>query len=168
MCGFNAHHQLHHDQADHDDEITQFKKVSKSPHLNVRCALWSSTVIQSDGNLLHQGYRPSGTHPTLIDGPPPRNIKSVFGDTGGVLGALATDGTLYIYHDGSTGSGGPEFKKHRFPEDSFIVRQSLAIEHLAIAENGVVCICTSASSPMFSAPYPLTIPARQRVPKEAP
>lgn len=168
MCGFNAHHQLDHDQADHDDEITQFKKVSKSPHLNVRCALWSSTVIQSDGSLLHQGYRPSGTHPTLIDGPPPRNIKSVFGDTGGVLGALATDRTLYIYHDGSTGSGGPEFKKHRFPEDSFIVRQSLAIEHLAIAENGVVCICTSASSPMFSAPYPLTIPARQRVPKEAP
>ena len=147
MCGFNAHHQLDHDQANHSDEITQFRKVSKSPHLNVRCALWSFTVIQSDGSLLHQGYRPSGTHPTLIDGPPPRNIKSVFGDTGGVLGALATDGSLYIYHDGSAGSSGPEFKKHRFPEDSFIVRQSLAIEHLAIAENGVVCICTSASTP---------------------
>ena len=147
MCGFNAHHQLDHDQANHSDEITQFRKVSKSPHLNVRCALWSFTVIQSDGSLLHQGYRPSGIHPTLIDGPPPRNIKSVFGDTGGVLGALATDGSLYIYHDGSAGSSGPEFKKHRFPEDSFIVRQSLAIEHLAIAENGVVSICTSASTP---------------------
>ena len=145
ICGFNTHHQLDHNQDNHDDEITHFRKVLRSPHLNVRCALWSSTVIQSDGNLLHQGYRSSGISPTLIDGPPPRNITSIFGDTSGVLGALTTDGSLYIYHDGSPGKGGPEFKKHRFPEDSSIVQQSLVIDHLAIADNGVVCICTSAS-----------------------
>lgn len=148
MCGFNAHHQLVHDPDHHDEEIAQLRKVLRSPHLNVRCALWSSTVIQSDGTLLHQGYRPSRLCPTLIDGPPPRNIKSIFGDTSGVLGALATDGSLYLYHDGSHGRAGPEFKKHRFPEDSFIVQQSLAIEYLAIADNGEVCICTSASLSM--------------------
>lgn len=149
MCGFNTHHQLIHDENNHSDEITQFRKVSKSPRINVRCALWSSTVIESDGILIHQGYRPSGLDPALIDGPPTRNIKSIFGDTSGVLGALATDGSLYLYHDGS------ELRRHRFPEDSFVVRQSLAIEHLAIAENGVVCICTSASLPTHT-PAPPT------------
>lgn len=145
MCGFNTHHQLVHDPDHHSDEITQFRKVLRSPRLNVRCALWSSTVVQNDGTLLHQGYRPPGLHPTLIDGPPPRNIRSLFGDTSGVLGALATDGSLYLYHDGSGSKVGPEFKKHRFPEDSFIFQQCVAIEHLAIADNGEVCICTSAS-----------------------
>lgn len=152
MCGFNTHHQLVHDADQHNDEITIFTKVLRSPHLHVPCALWSSTVIQSDGTLLHQGYRPSGLCPTLIDGPPPRNIKSIFGDTSGVLGALATDGSLYLYHDGSHGRTGPEFKKHRFPEDSFMFQQSLAIEHLAIADDGEVCICTSASFSMSAPP----------------
>ena len=145
MCGFNTHHQLDHDPDHHNDEITQFRKVLRSPCLDVRCAFWSSTVIQNDGTLLHQGYRPSGLSPLLIDGPPPRNIKSIFGDTSGVLGAITTNGSLYLYQDGSHGRVGPEFKKHRFPKGSFIVQQGLAIEHLAIADNGEVCICTSAS-----------------------
>ena len=145
MCGFNTHHQLHHDQDYDNDEILQFRNVLTSPHLSVQCALWSSTVIQSDGHLLHQGYRQSGLSPALIESPAPSNIKSIFGDTSGVLGALATDGSLYLYHDGSDGRAGPELKKHRFPEDSIILQQSLAIEHLAIAENGEVGICTSAS-----------------------
>ena len=145
MCGFNGHHQLDHDQDRRNDVITQFSKVLRSPSINMRCALWSSTVIQSDGILLHQGYRPSGLNPTRIDGPPARDIKSIFGDTSGVLGALATDGSLYLYYDGSHRKAGPEFKKHLFPEDSFIIQQSLAIEYLAIADNGEVCICTSQS-----------------------
>lgn len=153
MCGFNTHHQLVHDENNHCDEITQFRKVLRSPRLNVRCALWSSTVIESDGTLIHRGYRPSGLDPTLIDGPPTRNITSIFGDTSGVLGALASDGNLYLYNDTSSqGKVSPELKRHRFPEDSFIVRQSLAIEHLAIADNGMVCICTSASLPHTPAP----------------
>ena len=152
MCGFNTHHQLEHDEDHHNDEILNFRKVLRSPHLNVRCALWSSTVVESDGTLLHQGYRPSGLYPTLIDGPPPRNIKSVFGDTSGVLGALTTDGSLYLYRDDSQGNVGPELKKHRFPEDSFIVQQSLGIEHLAIADSGEVCICTCPSIYMPASP----------------
>lgn len=163
LCGFNTHHQLDHDQDQHNDEITLFRKVLRSPRLDVRCALWSSTVIQSDGTLQHKGYRPSGLYPTLIDGPPPRNIKSIFGDTSGVLGALTTGGSLYLYHDGSGGRGGPEFKKHRFPEDSFVAQQNLAIEHLAIADNGEVCICTSAFLPHFSPCCLLTL-SRQRSP----
>lgn len=147
MCGFNAHHQLDHDQDRHSNDITLMRKVLRSPRLNVRCALWSCTVIQSDGTLLHQGYRPSGLDPILIDGPPSRTIKSIFGDTSGVLGALATDGCVYLYHDGPHDRSGAEFREHRFPEDSFIVQQGLTIEHLAIADNGEVCICTSPSVP---------------------
>ena len=124
MCGFNTHHQLDHDQDLHNDEITKFRKVLRSPRISVRCALWSSTVVESDGTFLHQGYHPLGLNSTLIDGPPPRNIKSIFGDTSGVLGALSTDGTLYLYHYGSHGRDSPEFKKHRFTENSFIVQQS--------------------------------------------
>lgn len=152
MCGFNTHHQLEHDQTNHNDEITQFRKVLMSPHFSVRCALWSSTVIENDGTLRHQGYRQSGLYPMLIDSPPPKTVKSIFGDTTGVLGALAIDGSLYLYQDGSPGKVGPEFKKHRFPEDSFIVQKDLAIEHLAIADNDVVCICTSASLPISAPP----------------
>lgn len=150
LCGFNAHHQLDHDQDHHNDEITLFKKVMKSPRLNVRCALWSSTVIQRDGTLLHKGYRPSELCPTLIDGPPPINIKTIFGDASGVLGALTTDGSLCLYHHGSGSKVGPKFKKHRFPEDSLIVQQSLAIEHLAIADNGEVCCTHSTARKRYS------------------
>ena len=148
MCGFNTHHQLYDEQNNHNDEITQFRKVLRSTSLTVRCALWSSTVVENDGTLLHQGYRPSGLSPTLIDGPTPEYIKTVFGDTSGVLGALAIDGSLYLYQDGSPGKVGTKFQKLRFPEDSFIIQQNLAIEHLAIAENDVVCICSSQSLPI--------------------
>lgn len=151
MCGFNAHHQLDHDQSNHNGEITQFRKVLSSPSLAVRCALWSSTVIDHDGTLRHQGYRPSGLSPTMIDDPPSNNIKSIFGDTSGVLGALAIDGSLYLYQDSSQSKVGPGFNQHQFPENSSIVQRNSVIEHLAIADNDVVCICTSASIPV-SAP----------------
>ena len=148
MCGFNAHHQLYHSKTRHEDEVHQFEKVDRAPKVEVRCAFWSSTVIESDGCLVHQGFRQSGLDPTVIDGPPLRNIKIVFGDTSGVLGALTTDGSVYLYHDGSATRKGPELKKHRFNEECFLVQQGLAIEQLAIAENGEVCIHTSPSHPL--------------------
>lgn len=143
MCGFNAHQQLHLDEENPRDDITQFHKVHRSPHLGVRCALWSSTVVESDGKLIHSGFRRPRSGPIPVDGPPTRNIKTIFGDTSGVLGALTTDGSLCVYHDDSHPTKCPEFKKHRFAEDSFIAKQNLAIEHLAIADSGEVCIITS-------------------------
>ncbi|MCJ1452973.1 hypothetical protein MMC28_003318 [Mycoblastus sanguinarius] len=146
MCGFNAHHQLNHKEQHHDEEITRFEKVNRSPHVDVRCASWSSTVIESDGSLVHLGFRQSGLRPVWIDGPPLRNIKTIFGDTSGVLGALTTDGSVYLYHDDSGHGRSPELKKHRFNGESFLVQQGLAVEYLAIAENGEVCICTNTAS----------------------
>lgn len=141
VCGFNAHHQLMQSST---DEITQFEKACRSPRLEVRCALWSSSIVEDDRTLVHNGFRSSGLAPILIEGPPTRNLKTIFGDTSGVLGALATDGNLYVYHDDPAVTKGPEFKKFRFDEDSFITKQNLAIDHVATADNGEVCIITSA------------------------
>lgn len=141
VCGFNAHHQL----LDSDrDEIVQFEKARRSPQFRVRCALWSCTVVEDDGSLFHSGFRTSGLDPVLIEGPPTRNIKIIFGDTSGVLGALTTDGSLFVIHDDPSVTEGPVLKRYRFEEDSFISKQNLAIAHLAISDNGEVCIITSA------------------------
>lgn len=99
--------------------------------------------MDDDGSLVHEGFRMSGLDPTFIEGPPPRNIRTIFGDTSGVLGALTTDGSLYVYHDEPAVTKGPRLKRYRFDEDSFIAKQNLAIDHLAIADNGEVCIITS-------------------------
>ena len=142
VCGFNAHHQL---LPHSNPEICTFQKSYRSPRLRVRCALWSSAVIENDGVLMHRGFRMPGMDPIIIDGPPTRNIKAVFGDTSGVLGALTTDGSLYVYRDEAATNQGPELRKHHFDKESFIQTQHLAIDHLAITENGEVCIITSQS-----------------------
>ena len=139
VCGFNAHHQLTRDSS---DDIFYFKKILCSPHINVRCALWSSTVVENDVGLVHGGFCSSGEGPLTIEGPSTRNIKKVFGDTRGVLGALTTDGSLYLFQDKTAAGEGLELKKHHFSDDSFIESQNLAIDHIAITENGKVCIAT--------------------------
>ena len=83
--------------------------------------------------------------PIIIDGPRTRNIKTVFGDEGCVLGALTTDGSLYVCCDEPTSNSGPELRKHHFDKESLIQTQQLAIDHLAITESGEVCIITSQS-----------------------
>lgn len=143
MCGFNTHHQLFDQDRHHNDDVAGFEMAYRSPGIDVRCTLWSSTVIDIDGILVHRGFRPSGLGPVVIEGPRPRNIKTIFGDTSGVLGALSRNGSVYLFMDNLYGSKDPGFQKHHFSEDSFIVRQNLSIEHLAIADNGEVCICTS-------------------------
>ncbi|KAK4692076.1 hypothetical protein P7C71_g5058, partial [Lecanoromycetidae sp. Uapishka_2] len=144
ICGFNAHYQLPNKKQSHNQDILQFEKAYRSPHLNVRCSLWSSTVIEVDGTLTHHGFLPSSHSPIHIEGPPTRNIKAIFGDTSGILGALTTDGSLYRFC--LVQDKPPEFKKHHFSETSFIVRQNLALDHLAISDNGEVCICTNSAS----------------------
>jgi len=139
--GFNAHHQLIRKSKKDANDLLQFERILKSPLIRVRCALWSATVFESDGTLLHYGYRPSGsTEPAVIDGPPTRNIKHVFGDTSGMLGALGVDGSVYILHENRKGL---ELKKHRFGQESLMAQQGLTLSHLAINENGEVCVCTS-------------------------
>ena len=146
MCGFNAHHQLIQNSS---GDVFQFKKILRSPHISIRCALWSSIVVESDGDLVHRGFRLSGMGPLTIEGPPTRSIKTIFGDTSGVLGALTTDGSLYLFRDNTAAGQSLELKKHHFSEESFIQSQNLAIDHIAIAENGEVCIITGMQPRLF-------------------
>lgn len=153
-CGFNAHQQLiRKSEHDHDD-LLRFERILKAPNINVRCVLWGATIIESenDSSLIHRGFRASGTNPVAINGPPSKNIKSLFGDTIGLLGGLGTDGSLYLFVDDTENVGrGPELKKHDFSDGNSIRKRGLAIEHLAISGGGEVCVCISTSnSPILS------------------
>lgn len=143
ICGFNAHNQL---VSGSKDETNQFSKIRQSLYLRVRSALWSSMMFEDDGNLIHTGFRSSGVDPTLVDSPPLWNIKAIFGDTSGVLGALTNDGSIYLFHDGLPTKPHVQFKKHHFDEDSFITKQNLSIHHVAIADNEEVCIITGKNT----------------------
>ena len=143
MCGFNAHYQLVDQEYQSNGNILRFEKVYASSYIKVRCALWSCTVVEDDGSLIHRGFRTSGLDPVSVDGAPPRNIKTLFGDASGVLGALTKGGSIYLFTDDIDGSNGRRLRKHRFDADNFLSRQNLFIDHLAIADNGEVCICTS-------------------------
>lgn len=143
MCGFNAHHQLVDQAHQSNENILRFEKVYESPFIRVRCALWSCTVVEDEGSLVHRGFRTSGLDPVSVDGAPPRNIKMLFGDVSGVLGALTKGGSIYLFTSDMDESNGRRLRKHRFDTNNFLSRQNLIIDHLAIADNGEVCICTS-------------------------
>ena len=145
MCGFNAHCQLVDQGYQTNENILEFKKVYQSPYIRVRCALWSSTVVEDDGSLIHRGFRVSGLDPVSIDGAPPRTIKTLFGDASGILGALTKGGSIHLFADDVDQSNGWRLRKHRFDADNFLYRQNFIIDHIAIADNGEVCICTSRS-----------------------
>ena len=144
MCGFNAHQQLVDQEYQHEN-ILNFKKVYQSPYIRVRCVLWSCTVVEDDGSLVHRGFRASGLDPVSIDGAPPRNIKTLFGDVSGIIGALTKNGSIHLFADDIDQSDGWRLRKHRFDADNFLSRQNLIIDHIGIADNGEVCICTSWS-----------------------
>lgn len=145
MCGFNAHHQLVDLEHQNNENIPRFQKVYQSPDIRVRCALWSCTVVEDDGSMIHRGFRASGLDPVSVDGAPPRNIKAFFGDASGVLGALMKGGSIHLFTDYRDESNGCRLRKHRFDADNFLSKQNLIIDHIAIADNGEVCICTSMS-----------------------
>ena len=145
MSGFNAHYQLVDQKYQNNENILKFEKVCQSPYIRVRCALWSCTVVEDDRLLTHCGFRKSGLNPVSIDGTPPRNIKTFFGDASGILGALTKGGNIHVVTDDIDESNGWRLRKHRFDANSFLSRQKLVIDHIAIADNGEVCICTSMS-----------------------
>ena len=145
MCGFNAHYQLVEHGYQNNENVLKFEKVCQSPHIRVRCVLWSCTVVEDDGSLIHRGFRALGMDPVSVDGAPPRNIKTLFGDASGLLGALTKGGSIHLFTDDIDEFNSGRLRKHRFSTDNFLSRQNLIIDHIAIADNGELCICTSMS-----------------------
>ena len=138
--GFNSHGQLRPNPKNlSPDDLLTFQKIAEGNTIRVHCALWSATVIEVDGRLLFRGFHESGMLDSSISGLAARQVKSVFGDTSGVLGALTQEGEVWRF---DSRAGSLVFVKHEFPAECFLLRQSLRVDHLGIADNGQVCIST--------------------------
>ena len=137
-CGFNSHSQL--SSSPKHDCLRRFTKIAEGKTIRIRCAVWCATVIEIDDTLLFQGFHESGVRQGLISGLPPSRIKSVFGDTSGILGALTVDGEIWKLVPAAATSFA--FIKYLFPPDSFVRAQHLFIDDLAMAGNDQVCIST--------------------------
>ena len=137
-CGFNSHKQLLPKSANED--LLGFCQNFKGNYVRVLGSFWSSTVLQTEDRILHLGCRPSGScKPCYILGLDASKIVSLFGDTSGALGAITTEGSLYGVEEGQEGERGLEFVK---------VEAASSVKHLAIQENGQVCVC-SKSAPIL-------------------
>lgn len=138
--GFNSHGQLRPNPRKlSPDDLLTFQKIAEGGTIRVLCALWSATVIEVDGRLLFRGFDESGMLDSFISGLAANQIKSVFGDTSGILGALTQEGEIWRF---VSRAGSLVFVRHEFSAGCFLVRRALCVDHLAIADNGQVCIST--------------------------
>ena len=149
-AGFNAHHQLGPRTGavpSHPGNLPSFRLVfsADSAPVKIRAALWSATVLEADGQLLHWGFDrfSKTTGPKAIDfgeGICLEGAKLVFGDLGGVLGALNAKGELFILQ-----SQGARlvFRRHGWDEGAFLCAQKgRRIEFVAVAGSDEVCVST--------------------------
>ena len=151
--GFNAHHQLNPHNPQPDSTISTFQLVIDSPssprdNIKIHAALWSVTVLEINSQLYHYGYngRDNST-PVPITGQDARNVKTIFGDVSGVLGAVGRDGIVYVFQSNGEEERGQEgnglvFRPHAWPESSFVVKMELGVEFVVVADNEEVCLCT--------------------------
>lgn len=137
-CGFNAHNQLGFEPLQiRLDDIDQFVCIYKARHVKLQCALWSSTVLEVDGELVLRGSQHTAINEGLI-----RlgacQVSRLYGDHTGVLGALAKDGSIWSLKANQD-------SLQMVPERGHQIAKA-AIQHIAIAGNGEVCICRRTSS----------------------
>ncbi len=163
--GFNAHGQLIYSKEDQaaPQDLCAFKKIASGTYVRLHCAVWNATVLQVDNVIYYRGFHRSsgssaGSGGMILDnaeilGLPPSRIKSIFGDnTNGILGALTHDGEVWILvFVGGVPSEFPGqlvFVKHEFdPESCWLAVADnkvfkMKIEHIAIADNEQVSVCT--------------------------
>ena len=147
--GFNAHHQLQHRNESSEDlnSFTLVEKVTdyhRASPIKIWAALWSATVLELDGVLLHWGQ--SGewddtSHLTIAAGNDvsSENVRQFFGDASGVLGALRNDGDCFVF----SGSEGEHKVNRNLSLHTRKIRgERVDYHHVAIAENDELCICT--------------------------
>lgn len=137
-CGFNAHNQLSFESVDNDPkDIDQFACIYMARHIKVLCALWSTTVLEVDGELVLRGSQHTALNRGLIR-LDTCDVSRLYGDQTGVLGALAKDGSIWSLKAAETSLQMVPERFHRKAE--------VPIQHIAIAGNGEVCICRHMSS----------------------
>ncbi len=141
-CGFNPHGQLlPNSSGEPPQDLYTLIKIAEGDSIRVRCAFWSSTVLEIDGVLIYRGSHAFKLSVCCeIEGPPASDIKSFFGDASGVLGALTNGGVILTLHAHSKGL---VLNKH--PHCTFLYLRGLVVDHIAIAGNDQVCLATHKS-----------------------
>ena len=135
-CGFNAHNQLSFEPLNNrHEDIDRFVCIHTASHVNLLCALWSSTVLEVDGELVLRGLQHTAINEGVIRGIDARDVSMLYGDHTGVLGALTKDGSVW-------GLVADQDSLRMVPEQ----KMQAPIQHIAIAGNGEVCICRHKSS----------------------
>lgn len=180
--GFNAHGQLLPAHSPHD--LLAFRRIaSGTSTIRVRCATWSATVLEIDGVLELRGYLPGEgrdeaderggkSKVAVLRGLPADGIKTIVGDASGVLGALTTEGEIWVL-DGRGGRddrevGGPNGSTARSlswvrhdldlgalqASAGFPAREGgeMVIDQIAVAGNDRVCTSAHTRKPLPSKP----------------
>lgn len=141
-AGFNAQGQLSSTICPED--LLRFQKIAEGNHIQIHCAVWNATVLEIDGILHYRGFNEfTGTIANAeISGLPTNRIKMVIGNnTNGILGALTTDGEVWLLT--ALDSGCFVFLKHEFPSGGYWADENLeTISHVAVADNEQVSVCT--------------------------
>ncbi|MCJ1305161.1 hypothetical protein MMC08_007975 [Hypocenomyce scalaris] len=133
-CGFNAHNQLNFDSLHkRSDDIDQFERICRGRNVRLLCALWSSTALEVNGELVLRGSQHTSTNRGLIQGLGAGDISRLYGDHTGVLGAVAKDGSIWTLTDNHHSLSLVK-ERHHHKAQAFV-------EAIAIAGNGKVCIC---------------------------
>lgn len=141
-AGFNAQGQLSSTSCPND--LLSFQKIAEGNRIRIHCAVWNATVLEIDGILRYRGFNEfTGIITNAeISGLPASRIKTVIGNnTNGILGALTTDGEVWLLT--SSESGCLVFVKHEFPSGGYCADENLeTITHVAVADNERVSVCT--------------------------
>ena len=147
--GFNAHHQLLPSPSPNStpaSNLLTFRPVLTTTNgpIKIRAALWSTTVIERQGQLWQHGHNGRDLAPVPILGMTADDTKCVFGDVSGVLGAVGKDGKLYVYRNGNGDGGKPRLSHWIWQEGTVLGKSDVQVQSVAIAESEEVCVCTSA------------------------
>lgn len=147
-AGFNGHSQLLPAPSPPTDLLT-FQKIASGTTIRVLCAVFCATVLETDDLIRFRGFHDSGITDAVISGLPAREIRSVFGDTSGVLGALTMTGEFWRLGEREGGLG---FVREEVPLVEWLAREGVVIDRIAVADNDQVCLSTRSSTSLPSFP----------------
>lgn len=110
-------------------------------------------MLEIDDQLVFNGFHDTAIyHSQPITGLRARDVKAVFGDAGGVIGALTCGGRLWRLVGRGTELVFLEFE---FAEGCWFLEkgedgsgEERVIDQVTVAENGQVCVVTSCSLPI--------------------
>ncbi|KAL8753282.1 MAG: hypothetical protein Q9184_005470 [Pyrenodesmia sp. 2 TL-2023] len=148
-AGFNAHGQL--DPSTKPSNISSFKQISYVKDYDpnhewtkhaVPAALWSSTLLYDNGNLIHLGT--SSGYPqneSKLQMAP--SVAKFFGDVSGIKGFVSQAGDVFRFMPHPSRQDDP-FRREPINTENLPTPKNIKASRIAIAGNGKVCIAVQA------------------------